>query len=85
MAYDIGYTPAARRQIKKLERADQEQVIEHIDELSENPRRSGVKKLGGMVNIYRYRTNDFRIIFEIDDRVPAIFILKVGDRKEVYR
>lgn len=85
MSYNIAYAPAARRQIKKFERGDQKRVIEHIEELSENPRRLGVKKLEGPGNEYSYRVGAFRIVYEINDKGLTILILKVGDRKEVYR
>ena len=51
-----------------------------------DPRPNGVEKLaGGDVSRYRVRVGDYRIVYRIDDQVLTVLVLKVGDRKEVYR
>ena len=34
---------------------------------------------------WRVRTDDYRIIYEIDDGILLVLILTVGHRREVYR
>jgi mRNA interferase RelE/StbE len=36
-------------------------------------------------DFWKYRVGDYRIIAEIEDRVLRIYIVEIGDRKEVYR
>lgn len=39
----------------------------------------------GEENLYRVRVSDHRIIYEIQDRVLLIVVVKVGHRGDVYR
>jgi len=57
-----------------------------INGLQENPLADGVEALEGFSPTrFRLRKGDYRIIFERDDKRRTIVILKVGDRKEVYK
>ena len=56
-----------------------------FEKLTENPRRSGAEKMSGFGNRYRFRVGDYRIVYEIHDRILLVLILAVGDRKEIYR
>jgi mRNA interferase RelE/StbE len=45
-----------------------------------------VEKLSGGDEVrYRVRVGDYRIIYRIDDDVLTVLVLKVGNRKDVYR
>ena len=79
MAYRIDFTPHAARQIRKLEPAVQRRISTRIESLAEDPRQMGVEKMTG-AELYRVRVGrDYRIVFEIHDRVMVIVIVKVGD------
>lgn len=52
--------------------------------LEDNPRPFGCNKLKGR-EAYRIRKGDYRIIYEIEDKVLRIIIIDVGNRKDVYR
>ena len=43
-----------------------------------------MKKLAGRDG-YRIRSGDYRVVFEIDDRLRTVTILHVGHRKDIYR
>lgn len=58
-------------------------VRKSIFSLSENPRPHGCKKLKGKDSNY-IREGDFRIIYEIEDDILFIMVIKIGHRKEVY-
>jgi mRNA interferase RelE/StbE len=51
----------------------------------ENPRPDGVKKLKGLVNTYRIRVGDYRVIYRINDQELMIVLLNSNHRKDVYR
>jgi mRNA interferase RelE/StbE len=82
--YSIKYTPAAARQIKRLNKAIQTRLKPKIMKLAENPRPPGYKKLQGIDNYYRIRVGDYRVIYEIHDNVLLVLIVKVGPRRDVY-
>lgn len=85
MAYQILIDPAAVRELKKLDLRLQRSVAEAINALAENPRPLGSRKLAGSRNGYRVRVGDHRILYQIADKVLQVLIVKVGNRKDVYR
>ena len=56
-----------------------------IDNLADEPRPPRAEKLAGTENRYRVRVGDIRIVYQIEDRVLLILILRIRDRKDVYR
>lgn len=85
MTYEVEITPAAKRQIKKLTKSVQALIIERLEQLAENPRPPSILKMEGEEDFYRVRVGDYRIIYEIQDRVLLIVVVKVGHRSSVYR
>ncbi|HEY5284190.1 MAG TPA: type II toxin-antitoxin system RelE/ParE family toxin, partial [Polyangia bacterium] len=61
-----------------------QRVIAKIQLLASNPRPPGCEKLSGAEK-YRIRQGDYRILYEIDDAAKLVTIVKVGNRREVYR
>lgn len=60
-------------------------LVSAIDSLSLNPRPSGVKKLNGFEHRYRVRVGDYRIVYEVRDRLLLVLVLDVADREDIYR
>ncbi|MGI8508153.1 MAG: type II toxin-antitoxin system RelE family toxin [Gemmatimonadaceae bacterium] len=85
MAYQILIDPAAVRELKKFALRVRRSVAEAINALAENPRPLGSRKLAGSTNGYRIRVGDYRISYHIADKVLHVLIVKVGNRKGVYR
>jgi mRNA interferase RelE/StbE len=84
-SYEVVYTPAAWKQIMALPDALQDAIFDVIETLELNPRGHGSKKLQGSKNSYRVRAGNYRILYEIEDKVLRVEVIKIGDRKEVYR
>ncbi len=59
-------------------------IIEDISSLAAAPRPAGCKKLKGYKNSYRIRAGDYRIIYEVEDKILRILVIAVGHRKDVY-
>ncbi|MBL7005546.1 MAG: type II toxin-antitoxin system RelE/ParE family toxin [Spirochaetia bacterium] len=61
-------------------------ILEAIQALAENPRPSPPqsKKLSGH-DRYRLRQGNFRILYSIEDEKLIVCVVKVGNRREVYR
>lgn len=85
MTYDIEVSEAAKKYLRQISKIDAKKIGKKIDNLVKNPRPQGVEKLSGEENIYRVRSGDYRIIYQIEDKILHILVLKVGHRKEVYR
>lgn len=84
MAYRLEFTPGADRQFRKLPQQVQARLRPHIDNLAQNPRPTGVEKLTGQ-DAYRLRVGDYRILYEIQDKVLLVLVVKIGHRRDVYR
>jgi mRNA interferase RelE/StbE len=68
-----------------LEKPRQRRISAKIDSLKTNPRPSGVEKLSGEEDLYRVRVGDYRILYQIHDRILLVLILRIGHRQDVYR
>jgi mRNA interferase RelE/StbE len=56
--------------------------------LEEDPRPHGVGKMETKEKLYRIYVGpgkNYRVIYQIRDEVLLVIVVKVGDRKEVYR
>jgi mRNA interferase RelE/StbE len=85
MTYSILLAPPAERQLKSLTDSVQKRIVKRLKSLRENPRPQGVKKLAGEEDLYRIRDGDYRIIYTIQDKELIVLVVKIGNRKDVYR
>jgi mRNA interferase RelE/StbE len=81
--YKIEILRSAQKQLSKIHHQHQNQIIENIRKLSENPRPSGCKKLSARP-VWRIRIGDYRVIYEINDDCLLVLVITIGHRKEVY-
>jgi mRNA interferase RelE/StbE len=84
-SYRIEISATAERQVRALPRTDQVRVLRVIQGLAVNPRPPGCRKLSGQDDVFRVRVGRYRVLYAIENRRLVIIVLKVGDRKDVYR
>lgn len=83
--YNLRIKKSARKELESIAtKADRRRIIRRIKSLADNPRPRGALKLSGLER-YRIRQGDFRILYTIEDMVLVVHVIKVGDRKDVYR
>jgi len=83
VTYTIELAPAAVRQLGRLDTSARRRVQAAIELLSENPRPAGAKRLVG--GEWRVRTGDYRVVYEIQDRILLVLVVAVGHRRNIYR
>ncbi len=83
-SYRIEVKRSAAKEIADLPKSDCQRVVAKLRALADEPRPHGCEKLTGE-DKYRVRQGNYRILYEIDDYSNTLTIVKVGDRKEVYR
>lgn len=83
-AYSVELSPAAVRQLRKLDGAARRRLQAAIELLAENPRPSGAKKLVDGGGVWRVRTGDYRVIYEINDGILLVLVLSAGHRRDIY-
>ena len=89
MAFDIEFDPDAVKDLKKLDRPVQQRLVGFLKERVaplDNPREIGEALAGATLgNYWKYRVGDWRIICDIQDKRIVVRVLRVGNRKEIYR
>jgi len=85
MTYEVELTEGAKDFLRTIPKADAKRIGKKIENLATNPRPHGVEKLSGEENIYRIRSGDYLVIYQIQDKILYILVLKVGNRKDIYK
>ncbi len=83
-SYKIFVKKSAEKELRQIPAKDLSKVVEKLKSLAQNPRPHGVEKMEGGER-YRLRQGDRRMIYLIDDAEKLVTVIKVGNRKEVYR
>ncbi|MDT3726622.1 type II toxin-antitoxin system RelE/ParE family toxin [Streptomyces sp. DSM 41972] len=81
------FTTAAQRQLRAISRPDAMRILTSLTALGDDPYRqdADVRKLTGPSGLYRLRVGSYRIAYQINDGELVILVIKVGDRRDVYR
>jgi len=83
--YAIELKPQAQKFIEKQTKKVQRQLVARIEALQKDPRPAQSKLLHSDKHIYRVRSGDYRIIYQIKEDRLLILVAKVGNRKDVYK
>ena len=89
MARRIEFETIADKELSKIDPQVRRRILRFLfDRVAflEDPRSIGDALVGAEFGEYwKYRVGDYRIIANIDDKEIIITIVKIGNRKEVYR
>ena len=83
--YRVDFSRPAAKELEALPREVQARIILRVTELGDDPRPHGVSKLQGEDDLYRIRVGKYRVIYTIVDDRLIVTVVRVGDRKDVYR
>ena len=84
-SYKVELSRSAEKDLRRIDRSKLSAIYQAIESLSEEPRPLGVKKLAGADRTFRIRVGDYRIVYEIENDVLIVFVIRVAHRKDVYR
>jgi mRNA interferase RelE/StbE len=82
--YRLLIKPSAAKELEAPPTRDRRRVVRRVRALAEDPRPPGAEKLRG-IGLYRVRQGDYRVLYEIADAERAITVIKIGNRRDVYR
>ena len=89
MVWRVELDPAAERELDKLDPQHARRILAFLHgrvAMLDDPRSIGEALKGSKLGeFWKYRVGDYRIISHIEDSVLRILVLKVGNRREVYR
>ncbi len=81
--YTVLITQSVRKYLKKIPAKLADRLESEMINLEINPRPYGYIKLKGR-NAYRIRACNYRIIYEIEDKILKVTVIDAGDRKSIY-
>lgn len=83
--YKLRIKKSAAKELEAIPRkSDRRRIVSRIEALAENPRPNGCRKLSGSER-YRIRQGPYRVVYAIEDDQLVVYVVKIGDRKSVYR
>jgi mRNA interferase RelE/StbE len=84
MRYRLRITSRAARELRKLPAKIRTRIEAAIEDLADDPRPPRCKKLHGDAG-WRIRVGDYRILYDIEDDVLIVTVLRAGHRRDIYR
>lgn len=89
MAWRLELDPAAERDLDKLDPQIARRILSFLHgrlAQLDDPRSIGEALSGSKLGAFwKYRVGDYRIISSIEDGALRILVVRVGNRREVYR
>ncbi|HET7608873.1 MAG TPA: type II toxin-antitoxin system RelE/ParE family toxin [Gammaproteobacteria bacterium] len=83
-SYDLVFKKSVAKDLREFPKADVKRILQRIRSLADDPRPAGSEKLSGRER-YRLRQGIYRIVYEIDDGVLTVLVVKIGHRRDIYR
>jgi len=82
--YKITITRSAEKDLKKLDREIKNRLVNEILSLATDTRPHGCRKVLSEKHLWRIRSGDWRIGYEIDDSAKEVTVIRIGHRSEFY-
>lgn len=83
MQYQITVKSKVIKALEKINEPEYSTIKSSLYSLAKNPRPHGCKKLKGREG-YRIRVGDYRIIYNIFDKMLTVDVINLGHRKDIY-
>lgn len=85
MNYRIEVKKSAAKSLSKIPKADQKRIAAKIDKLAEDTPNPDTTKMKGNNPFHKIRVGNYRIVYEIHEKVLLILVVKIGHRKDIYK
>lgn len=89
MAWKIKFEHAAERELSKLDQQTTKRILAFLHgrvAALDDPRSIGEALKGSILGeFWKYRVGDYRIIASIEDGALCVLIVRIGNRREIYR
>lgn len=83
-SYSVEIKRSAAKELEQLPPKDRTRIVTRIRALAGTPRPPGCEKLSGQER-YRVRQGNYRILYEIDDAVFRVIVVRIAHRRDAYR
>jgi len=85
MPYRIEIPRVAAKELAAVAQPHRDRIKNAVLALANDPRPSGCAKLAGFASVYRIRVGSYRVLYDVQDEVLVVLVVKVGHRRDVYR
>jgi mRNA interferase RelE/StbE len=89
MTWRIEFDPNARKELNRLDSQTARRILQFLLErvaALENPRSIGEALKGSRFGeFWKYRVGDYRLIVSIEDNRMCVLVVRIGNRRDVYR
>ncbi len=89
MAWQIKLDAKAEKDLSKLDKVVARRITQFLRErvaVLDDPRSIGEALTGPRLgDRWKYRVGDYRIIADIQDKLLVVYVVKIGNRRGVYR
>ena len=82
--YRLVVRKSVSKDLNGIPKRDVRRILAALESLADDPRPSRTKKLSGQER-YRLRQGNYRILYEIEDDRLIVCVVRVGNRRDVYR
>ena len=82
--YRVIVRKSVSKDMRGIPKKDARRIVAAIKSLADDPHPPGSKKLSGQER-YRLRQGNYRILYEIEDDRLIVCVVRVRDRRDVYR
>ena len=82
--YEVRFRKSVAKDLDPIPKRDVQRILKAIEALAAEPRPPQSRKLSGTEK-YRLRCGVYRVLYEIQDEVLLVCVVKVAHRKDAYR
>jgi mRNA interferase RelE/StbE len=82
--YSLKIKKTALKELQQFDKPTRERIVSAIDQLADNPHVGKLLK-GNFSGLRRIRVGSYRVIYEISETEVLVLVLRIAQRKDVYR
>jgi mRNA interferase RelE/StbE len=84
-SYSLSFKKSIEKDLRKIPKDLIPHIFERIENLAREPVPHDAHKLSGSENLYRIRTGDYRVIYQVIHDSREVTIVYIRHRSVVYR
>jgi len=89
MVWRVEFSAGVEKSLKRLDPQEVRRILSFLHQrvaLAENPRLVGQALKGSELGqFWKYRVGDYRVIADLQDSKVTVLVVRIGNRREVYR
>jgi mRNA interferase RelE/StbE len=88
MPWRVRFEKRAQKDLKHIGSAERERIARFVRDRIVNradPREIGEARAGPFAGYWKYRVGGYRLIAKIEDDIVTVVVVRIGNRREVYR